>query len=146
MLAATVITAEPDFVSLDATIVAVPAEIPCTIPVGLTVAVAGSELDHVTSRPVSVFPPASVVVAVSCCVVPMSKLAVGGETVTVATGAAGGGAVTVSGVDPVLPPALAMICVVPGESAVTTPALLTVATVGALDDQLTVPVAIAAPF
>src|SRR6266566_539329 len=63
-----------------------PAATPVTNPVGLTLASATLLLTHVTRRPVSTFPAASFVVAVSCTDPPGAIAAVGGVTVTEATG------------------------------------------------------------
>src|SRR5256886_8964133 len=62
----TVTTAVPLIVSLVAVIVAVPAATPVASPLPLTVAAAVLLLAHVTVRPVSVFPAASLVTAVNC--------------------------------------------------------------------------------
>jgi hypothetical protein len=84
----TVIEDVPIFVSLVAVIVTgPPAAIPVTKPVASTVATALLLEDHVTVRPVSTVPFASLATAVSCCVPPTATLAVPGVTVTVATGA-----------------------------------------------------------
>src|SRR5207247_3901432 len=72
--------------SLVAGIVAEPGVTPETRPLLLTVAAAVLELDHVTVRPESGFPPASLGVAVSCTVWPACTEAEGGVTSTVATG------------------------------------------------------------
>jgi hypothetical protein len=64
--AVTVMTDVPVFPSLVAVIVAGPAAIPVTNPVAVTVAFVASDVDHVTTRPVSTAPPAASVVAVSC--------------------------------------------------------------------------------
>jgi len=74
------------FVSLVAVIVAEPAAIPLTTPLLLTVATAVLLLAHVTTRPVSVLPAASLVTALNCRVAPTGRLAVVGLTVTDATG------------------------------------------------------------
>ena len=58
----------PLFPSLVAVIVADPGVTPETRPLLLTVATAVLELDHVTVRPESGVPPASLGVAVSCTV------------------------------------------------------------------------------
>src|SRR5207244_6019788 len=76
----------PLFPSLVAVIVAEPGVTPETRPLLLTVATAVLELDHVTVRPESGVPPASLGVAVSCTVWPASTAAEGGVTSTVATG------------------------------------------------------------
>jgi hypothetical protein len=115
----------PVFVSLVAVIVAVPGPTAVTNPFASTLAAVTSLELHVTKRPVSVFPPASFVTAVSCCVgvIPRTRLSVGGVKVTVATGTG----FTVRVALPVLPSLIAMICTVPGATAVTTPEVETVA-------------------
>src|SRR5437016_683661 len=82
----TLIDEVPLFPSLVAVIVAEPGVTPETRPLLLTVATAVLELDHVTVRPESAFPPASLGVAVSCTVWPACTEAEGGVTSTVATG------------------------------------------------------------
>jgi hypothetical protein len=85
----TVIAEVPVFVSLVAVIVTgPPAETPLTRPVASTVATALLLDDHVTVRPVSTLPFESFNWAASCCVgvIPRTRLAEGGVTVTVATG------------------------------------------------------------
>ena len=57
--------AVPDFPSLAAVIVAVPAATPVTTPVADTVAIAPLLVVHVTTRPVNTLPLASLVVAAS---------------------------------------------------------------------------------
>lgn len=57
-----------------------------TRPLGDTVAMVGSLDDQVTDRPVSTVPPASLSVAVSCCVWAAGIVDDPGATVTVATG------------------------------------------------------------
>jgi hypothetical protein len=84
--AVTVIAALPLCPSLAAVIVAEPATCPVTSPPVLTVATLGLLLAHVTVRPVSGLPFASLGVAVSCTVAPATTLAVAGLTVTDATG------------------------------------------------------------
>src|SRR2546421_12981589 len=66
----TVMAAVPLFPSLVALIVMEPGVTPETRPLLLTVATAVLELDHVTVRPESGFPPASLGVPVSCTVWP----------------------------------------------------------------------------
>src|SRR5437016_6158019 len=82
----TVIAAVPLLLSLVAVIVADPAATPLTSPLPLTVATAVLPLAHVTTRPESELPPASLGVAVSCWVCPGCRLTVAGLTVTDATG------------------------------------------------------------
>ena len=79
--------AVPFLPSLVAVIVAVPTTRPVTSPLPFTVATPSALLAHVTVRPVSTLPAASMRVAVNCCTVPTTTLALVGLTVTVATGA-----------------------------------------------------------
>jgi hypothetical protein len=72
--------------SLVAVIVVEPADIPVTRPVDEMVATPGALLPHVTERPVSTFPAASLVVAFNWTVDPVRRLVVAGATVTDATG------------------------------------------------------------
>src|SRR6266853_1347448 len=76
----------PFFPPLVAVIVAVPAVTPVTRPVGDTVAIVVSLVSHVTVRPVSTFPLASLTTAVSCCVEPSARFTESGLTMTVSTG------------------------------------------------------------
>jgi len=78
----------PVFVSLVAVIVEEPAATAVTRPFASTVAAVGLPDAHVISRPVSTLAFASLVTAVSCCVgvIPSTRPAVGGVTVTLATG------------------------------------------------------------
>src|SRR5438105_13211786 len=82
----TVMVAVPLCPSLVAVIVAVPAALPVTNPLVLTVATLASLEAHVTVRPGSGLPLASCGVAVSCTVHPTCTLAVGGVTLTDDTG------------------------------------------------------------
>ena len=84
--AVTVTVAEPGCPSLVAVIVAVPVATPLTSPAADTVATPLALVVHVTTRPVSTFPPASRSVAVSCTLEPTCTLGVPGATVTDATG------------------------------------------------------------
>ena len=79
---------EPDWPSLVAVTLALPAPAAVTNPVPFTVATAVFALVQVMVRPVSTVPFASLRVAVSCCVLPNETVADAGATVTVATGAA----------------------------------------------------------
>src|SRR5207302_4530780 len=106
----TVMAAVPLFPSLVALIVMEPGVTPETRPLLLTVATAVLELDHVTVRPESGFPPASLGVPVSCTVWPACTDAEGGVTSTVATGTF----VTVTDEVPLLPSLVAVIVAVPG--------------------------------
>src|SRR2546425_419405 len=83
---ATVTLADPLLPSLVAVIVTAPAATPITRPLADTVAIAVFELVHVTARPASTFPAASLGVALSCVVAPTNTVAVAGLTVTDATG------------------------------------------------------------
>src|SRR3989441_6136238 len=82
----TVTVAVPPLPSLVAVIIADPAATPVTTPLALTVAVAPLLVAHITTRPLSAFPPASLGVAVSCTVCPTVTLADAGLTATDATG------------------------------------------------------------
>src|SRR5439155_26986779 len=82
----TVTLAVPLCPSLVAVIVAVPATLPVTSPLALTVATEVLLLAHVTVRPDSGFPFASLGVATSCTVCPTCIAAVAGLTLTEATG------------------------------------------------------------
>src|SRR5207244_3238244 len=121
----TLIDEVPLFPSLVAVIVADPGVTPETRPLLLTVATVVLELDHVTVRPESGFPPASLGVPVSCTVWPACTDAEGGVTSTVATGTF----VTVTDEVPLFPSLVAVIVAVPGVIPDTSPLLLTVATV-----------------
>src|SRR5439155_8364536 len=130
----TVMAAVPLFPSLVALIVMEPGVTPETRPLLLTVATVVLELDHVTVRPESGFPPASFGVAVSCTVCPACTDAVAGVTSTVATGTF----VTVTDEVPLFPSLVAEIVAVPGVSPETSPLLLTVATAVLELDHVTV--------
>src|SRR5438128_1900801 len=90
----TVTLAVPLCPSLVAVIVAVPATLPVTSPLALTVATEVLLLAHVTVRPDSGFPFASLGVATSCTVPPTWTVAVAGVTPTDATGTVGALTVT----------------------------------------------------
>src|SRR5207237_6485037 len=107
---------------------------PETSPRLLTVATAVVELDHVTGRPESGFPPASLGVPVSCTVWPACTDAEGGVTSTVATGTF----VTVIDEVPLFPSLVAVIVAEPGVTPETRPLLLTVATAGFERDHVTI--------
>jgi hypothetical protein len=94
--AVTVTLDVPLLPSLVAVIVAAPAPAPVTTPLDETVAIPVLELDHVTPRPVSTLLLASRVVAVSCVVCPTLIFAVGGATLTEATGTVTAVTVTVA--------------------------------------------------
>src|SRR5262245_19525343 len=88
--AVTVMFVDALFPSLAAVIVTAPAAIAVTNPDALTLAFAGSLLDHVGCRSVSVLPDASLSVAVSCTVRPAASVATEPPIVIVET--AGGAA------------------------------------------------------
>src|SRR5206468_1117605 len=115
-----------------AVIVAVPATLPVTRPLALTVAIVVLPLDQVTTRPASGLPFASLGVAVSCTVCPATTLAGDGLTVTVATGTL----VTVTTDVPLLPSDVAVIVAEPIAAAVTSPLLSTVAADALSVDQV----------
>jgi hypothetical protein len=137
---AIVTVAVPLALPLVAVIVTVPlsfAPVGETSPVFDTVATAELLDDHVTVRPVSVAPLASVSVAVSCCVCVAEIFEDGGATATLATGSG----VTVTVAMPLFPPVDAVIVTVPlsfAPVAETRPVFETVATLGLLDVQVTV--------
>src|SRR5256885_7391847 len=126
--------AVPLFPSLAALIVREPGVPPERRPLLLTVATAVLELDHVTVRPDSGLPPASLGVPVSCTVWPTCTDAEGGVTSTDATGTR----VTVIAEVPLFPSLVAVIMAVPGVTPDTSPLLLTVATVVLELDHVTV--------
>src|SRR5438128_3485342 len=130
----TVIGTVPLWLSLVAAMSAVPGATPVTRPLLLTVATAGLLLDQVMTRPVSRLPSESVGVAVNCNVAPMSRLAIAGVTVTVATGAF----VTVMAAVPLWLSLVAVIVPDPAATPVTRPLAETVATALLLVVQLTV--------
>src|SRR5688572_19936962 len=107
-----------------AVIVAVPGRRPVTTPVCDTAAVSGLSLDHVTGAPGITAPFASRTVAVSVVVNATFRFAVVGVTVTLAVA----GAVTVTVTVPTFPSIVAVTVVLPGPTAVITPACVTVAT------------------
>src|SRR6184192_2207479 len=130
----TVIVEVPLFPSLVAVIVADPGVTPETSPLLLTVATAVLELDHVTVRPESGFPPASLGEAVSCTVWPACTDAEGGVTSTVATGTF----VTLIDEVPLFASLVAVIVADPGVTPETSPLLLTAATAVLELDHVTV--------
>src|SRR5881396_2431009 len=95
----TVIAAVPLFPSLVAVSVAAPTATPVACPAPFTVATAGLLLDQVTVRPPSGLPNASRVIAAYCAVCPTPIVAVGGVTVTAATGSGHPVTVTLTAVD-----------------------------------------------
>ncbi len=132
--AETVTAAVPLWPSLVAVIVTgPPADTPVTIPLAFTVASAVLPEAQVITRPVSTFPLASFVVAVSCTVPPATTDAGLGVTVTVDTGTA----VTVTAAVPLWPSLVAVIVTgPPAATPVTTPLPSTVATDVLLDAQV----------
>jgi hypothetical protein len=131
----TVIEDVPVLVSLVAVIVAAPAATVVTRPFASTVATALLFEDQVTVRPVSTVPLTSVSVAVNCCVgvIPTTRLAEVGVTVTVLTGAS----VTVIEDVPVFVSLVAVIVVAPAPTAVTRPFASTVAAARLLEIHVT---------
>src|SRR5712691_10011603 len=138
----TVIADMPLCPSLVAVIVADPAATPVTSPVPLTVAAEVLLLCHVTVRPTSGLPFASLGVAVSGTVLPTVTLAVGGATVTEATGTL----VTVMEDVPLCPSLVAVIVAEPGATPRTSPLLFTVATAVVVLDQVTTRPVSGVPF
>src|SRR5947208_14199981 len=129
----TVIVEGPLFPSLVAVIVAVPAALPVTSPLPVTVATAVLLLPQLTVRPDNGLPLASFGVAVSCTVWPTGTDAVLGLTVTDATGTV----LTVIAAVPLCPSLVAVIVAAPAVTPVTSPLPLTVATAVLLLAQLT---------
>src|SRR5438094_3055445 len=130
----TVMAAVPLFPSLVALIVMEPGVTPETRALFLTVATAVLELDHVTVRPESGAPFASLGVAVSCTVWPACTDAEGGVTSTVATGTF----VTVTDEVPLFPSLVAVTVAEPGVTPETRPLLFTAATAVLELDHVTV--------
>jgi hypothetical protein len=87
----TVSVALPARPSLVAVIVAVPGVTARTVPKPSTLRTAGSELDHLTTRPVRIVPAASRSFAVACVTPPVTRLGAATLTVTVAAGTGAGG-------------------------------------------------------
>jgi hypothetical protein len=137
----TVTTALPDFPSLVAVTVVVPATKPVTTPAELTLATSGLLDVHDTTRFVTTVPLTSVTVAVSGVVEPTTTLAVAGCTTTVATG----GSVTDTDAVPSFPSLVAVIVAVPTATPVTTPPA-TVAKDVLLDDHVTIRSVTTVPF
>src|SRR2546425_6734923 len=136
--AVTVMADVPLTVSDVAVIVAAPVVTPLTSPLPVTVATAGLLDAQLTVRPVRVLPFASLRVAVSWTVWPVGTEAGAGVTVTDATGAGGGGAVTVIAAVPLFPSLVAVSVAAPTATPVACPAPFTVATAGLLLDHVTV--------
>src|SRR6266568_3210101 len=129
----TVMLALPLWPSLVAVMVAEPVATAVTSPLELTVATAPFELVHVTPRPESGLPLASLGVAASCTVCPACTVADAGVTATDATGTGAG--LTVIAAPPLLPSDTAVIVAEPAATPVTSPLAFTVATDGLLLDQ-----------
>jgi hypothetical protein len=130
----TLTVAEPLLPSLVAVIVTAPAARPVTRPEEDTRARVESLVVHATARPARGSPAASLGVAVSCTVFPMSTLDDGGSTSTVATGTL----VTVTVADPLLPSLAAVMVATPVATPWTMPEAFTVATADALVVQVNV--------
>src|SRR6266566_4169140 len=113
------------FPSLVTVMVADPAKTPLASPVALTAATAALLLAQVIVRPVRTFPAESLVVAVSCCVAPTTRLTVAGLRVTDATGTVE----TVTAAVPLCPSLVAVTVTDPAAAPVTSPAPVTVASV-----------------
>src|SRR6266568_1474913 len=124
----------PFFPSLVAVIAAEPVATPVTTPLLLTVATAGTLVDHVTVRPLSRLPAESFGVAVNWTVAPTRIVAELGATVTEATGTGA----TVTAAVPLFPPAVAVMVAEPAVLPVTSPLALTVATAVPLLAHVTV--------
>src|SRR5437773_820937 len=120
----TVIVAVPLWPSLVAVIVAEPAAALVTSPPAFKVATALLPLTHVTTRPESALPFASLGVAASCTVCPACSVADAGVTATDATGTIA----TATAAVPVLPSEVAVIVAEPTATAVTRPLAVTGAT------------------
>src|SRR5207244_1893268 len=129
----TVMLDVPFWPSLVAVIIADPAALALTIPEPLTVASVVLFEAHVTTRPVSGLPFASLGVAVSCVVWPTGRVADAGLTVNEATGTD----VTVTVAAPLCPSLVAVTVAEPPARAVTSPLPLTLAIVVSLEDQVT---------
>jgi hypothetical protein len=129
--ARTEIPVDPDFPSLVAVMLAAPGATPVTKPAVLTVATPVLSEDQVTNLPTRTFPPAPLVVAVACVVLPTPIVDEATDTVTEATGSVA----TVTAADPLSPSLVAVMLAVPALTPVTTPALLTVAADELSDDQ-----------
>ncbi len=119
-----------------AVIVTSPGPTPRATPVPLTLTTRLFELCQVTTRPLSVVPPASLTVAVSWSDSPRPTVPVAGLTVTLATGAT----TTVTVAVALFPSDVPVIVTVPGETPRTTPRDDTTAVAGAeLDHENTRP-------
>lgn len=111
-----------------AMMVTVPCATPVAKPLLLMVATEALLQNQAMLAPGTGLPLLSCAVAVNCCVPFTAMVADRGETTTLATA---GVTVSVAGLL-ATPEAVAVICVLPGDSALATPSLLIVATVGAL--------------
>ena len=127
----TVSVAVPDFPSLVAVIVVVPTPTAVARPDEFTVAAAGLLDVQANVRPVTVFPCASLAVAVNCFVCVTRIVAVAGATAIDAIGVN-----TVIADVPLLPSLLAVIVAVPSATAVTSPDAETDATAGMPTDKV----------
>ena len=130
--ASTVTCAVPFFPSAVAVIVAGPAATAVTRPLPSTVATAGALVVHVTLRPESGVPAASLSVAVSATAPPARTVGALGATATDATGAR-----TVTSAEPAFPSLVAEMVAAPAATAVTSPLLSTVAAAALLELQVT---------
>src|SRR2546427_517574 len=126
--------AVPLFPSLVAVMNALPAAWPVTSPLPLTVAIDVLLLTHVTMRPLSKLPAASLVTAESCWVLPTAMIADVGVTATEATGTS----VTVTAEVALFPSLVAVMVAEPAATPVTSPLEETVAVAGALDAHVIV--------
>src|SRR6478672_2594244 len=124
----TLIVAVPAFPSLVALIVAVPGAIAVTSPVDDTLATLGALVDHDTARPARGCPDPSRGSALSCVVCPTTRSLPLGVIATEETGTDD----TVIDEPADFPSLAAVMIALPAVSAVTSPALLTVATVALL--------------
>jgi len=129
----TVSVAEPVLVSLVAMIFAEPTATAVTRPVDDTVATPGFSDAQLTTLPVRLLPLPSRVVAVACVDWPNTMDDEPSVTFTDATGIAS----TLSEAFPVFPSLAAVMDAVPGETAVTRPVALTVATAELLELHVT---------
>jgi hypothetical protein len=122
--------------------VAEPVAIAVARPPALIVTTVASDEVQVITRPASTLLFASDVVAENCCVAPTTIDGAAGATTTLATGTG----VTVIVCVPVFPPACALITDCPAAMPVIIPVDEIVAIVVALDDHVTEPIEMAAPF
>src|SRR6185437_4359722 len=137
----TVIVAVPCAAPLVAVMVAVPGAIAVTLPVALTVAAPVLLDAHVTVRPESGLPCASVTVAASCSVCVTNRVAEPGEMTT----ALAGTGETVTGTFMCAGPLVAVTVAGPAAMPVTRPVDDTVAVPGLSTDHVTAAPAITAP-